>query len=122
MPKTKLGESVKERKKDRQEARTPVQLWGTMFAGEMDTLGVTHKELAARIGVSPSTVNNYRKAPGRIPFETIVKIKEALNISDARMCGVFQSYDVELGELRARISDLQEEYGRLRAMMEGGVT
>jgi len=71
--------------------------------------GLSKKELALKIGVSPSTITRYEK-DGRIPKLTILqKISEALNVPINYLLG--KEEDVKIGTSLSieDLSDLPEE-------------
>ena len=71
--------------------------------------GLSKKELALKIGVSPSTITRYEK-DGRIPKLTILqKISEALNVPINYLIG--KEEDVKIGTSLSieDLSDLPEE-------------
>ena len=71
--------------------------------------GLSKKELALKIGVSPSTITRYEK-DGRIPKLTILqKISEALNVPINYLLG--KEEDVKIGTSLSieNLSDLPEE-------------
>jgi len=71
--------------------------------------GLSKKELALKIGVSPSTITRYEK-DGRIPKLTILKkISEALNVPINYLIG--KEEDVKIGTSLSieNLSDLPEE-------------
>jgi transcriptional regulator with XRE-family HTH domain len=71
--------------------------------------GLSKKELALKIGVSPSTITRYEK-DGRIPKLTILqKISEALNVPINYLLG--KEEDIKIGTSLSieDLSDLPEE-------------
>jgi len=71
--------------------------------------GLSKKELALKIGVSPSTITRYEK-DGRIPKLTILqKISEALNVPINYLLG--EEEDIKIGTSLSieDLSDLPEE-------------
>lgn len=71
--------------------------------------GLSKKELALKIGVSPSTITRYEK-DGRIPKLTILqKISEALNVPINYLIG--KEEDIKIGTSLSieDLSDLPEE-------------
>lgn len=62
-------------------------------------LGVSQRELAKRIGISPPTMNRIEKGGGNIEAKTLLRIAEALDIPPPLLLGKYSDEFIEMWEM-----------------------
>jgi transcriptional regulator with XRE-family HTH domain len=86
--------------------------------------GVSQRELARRIGVSPAVMNRIENGGGNLESSTILRISEALEVEPASLFGAYSEDFLELWQIFKSLPDerrqllisLARDQGRLASI------